>query len=257
MAGRRGCKGRWCGLPATISIRAMSLPLRAPRALLALLAPVLLLLGAAACDKKEDPSTLPNGSTLVSESAEAMRAVQTAHIRIELDGAISSLPIKMAQGDLKRNGDAKGNIQLQQAGQLIQLDFVLLSGDAYLKFPTGGWQKSAGGTAAFPYDPSLILDPERGITKLLATASNARTEGSESVGGADAYRVAVDFDNTAASVLVPGVPPGVKGQVWIEKQNKRMVKAVVSAPASGGSPAATMTVTLTNIDSPVTISAPD
>ena len=234
----------------------MSRPLRAPRALLALVAPVLLAFGAASCSKDEDPNTLPSGTTLVSESAEAMRAVQTAHIVIEVDGAISSLPIKMAQGDLKRNGDAKGDIQLQQFGQLIQLDFVLLSGDAYLKFPTGGWQKQAGGTASFPYDPSAILDSERGITKLLSTATNARTEGSETIGGVDTYRVAVDFDNTAASVLVPGVPEGVKGQVWIDKANKRMVKAVVSSPASGTTPAATMTVTLTNIDVPVTISAP-
>ncbi len=76
------------------------------------------------------------------------------------------------------------------------------------------------------------------------------------MGGVDTYRVAADFDNTAASVLVPGVPPGVKGQVWIDKQSKRMVKAVVNSPASGSGPAATMTVTLTNIDAPVTISDP-
>jgi lipoprotein LprG len=234
----------------------MSRPLRTRRALLALLAPVLLVPGLVACSKDEDPAALPNGSTLVSESAEAMRSVESAHIVIDIEGAISSLPIKKAQGDLKRNGDAKGDIQLQQFGQLIQLDFVLLGGDAYLKFPTGGWTKSAGGTAAFPYDPSAILDSDRGVAKLLSTATNANTEGSETVGGVDTYRVAVDFDNTSASVLVPGVPAGVKGQVWIDKQNKRMVKAIVRSPASGSTPEATMTVTMTNFDVPVTISAP-
>ncbi len=216
----------------------------------------LFVLGMTACSKDEEPSSLPDANTLLSESAAAMRAVETAHVVIDVDGAIGSLPIKKAQGDLKRNGDAKGDVQLQQLGQLIQLDFVLLGGDAYLKFPTGGWQKFAGGTSAFPYDPSAILDPDRGVSKLLSTATNARTEGSESIGGVDTYRVAVDFDNTAASVLVPGVPPGVKGQVWLDKQNKRMVKAVVNSPAVGTTPAATMTVTMTNFDAPVTISAP-
>ncbi len=238
-----------------ISIRAMPRPLCAPRALLALLSP-LLVLGLAACSKDEETSSLPDGSTLLSESATAMRSVETTHIVINVDGSIGSLPIKKAEGDLKRNGDAKGNIQLQQLGQLVQLDFVLLSNDAYLKFPTGGWQKFAGGTSAFPYDPSAILDPDRGVAKLLSTASNARTEGSENVGGVDTFRVAADFDNTAASVLVPGVPPGVKGQVWIDKQSKRMVKAVVNSPASGSTAAASMTVTLTDIDAPVTISDP-
>src|SRR4029450_9222393 len=129
--------------------------------------------------------------------------------------------------------------------QLIQLDFVLLGGDAYLKFPTGGWQKSAGGTAAFPSDPSAILDPDRGVAQLLSTATNARTEGSETIGGVDTYRVAVDFDNTAASALVPGVPPGVKGQVWLDKQTKHLLKAVVESPAGGGTPPPTKNGTLT------------
>jgi lipoprotein LprG len=245
-----------CGLSEATSIRAMFRAPRAPRLLFALLTPLLLIAGASGCSKDEDPSTLPDGATLLSESATAMQSVQSSHIVIEVDGAIGSLPIKRAEGDLKREGDAQGNIQLQQFGQLIQLDFVLLGDDAYLKFPTGGWQKQAGGTSSFPYDPSAILDPSRGIAKLLSTATNARTEGSENVGGVDTYRVAVDFDNTAASALVPGVPPGVKGHVWLDKQSKHLVKAVVNSPANGSTAAATMTVTLTKIDVPVTISAP-
>jgi lipoprotein LprG len=227
------------------------------RALLALLVlPTVLTIGLAGCSKDEDTANLPDGTTLVRESATAMRSVESAHIVIDVDGTIGSLPIKKAEGDLKKNGDAKGNIQLVQFGSLIQLDFVLLGDDVYLKFVTGGWQKSTGGTASFPYDPSAILDPDRGVAKLLATATNAKTEGSETIDGHDAWRVAVTFDNTAASALVPGVPPGVAGQVWLDKQNKHLLKAVVKAPATSATPAATMTVTLTAIDAPVTISAP-
>ena len=225
------------------------------RALLALLAlPALLTLGLAGCSKDENP--LPDGTTLVSESAEKMKAVNSAHITIDVDGSIGTLPVKRAEGDLKRDGDAKGNIQLLQLGQLIQLDFVFLGDDVYLKFVTGGWQKSSGGSSSFPYDPSKILDPSRGVAKLLSTATNAKTEAVETIDGKDAYRVAVAFDNTAASVLVPGVPQGVTGKVWIDKQTKHLLKAVVNSPASGATPAATMTVGLTAIDAPVTINAP-
>ena len=228
-----------------------------PKALLALLAlPALLTVGLTACSKKEDTSSLPDGATLVSESANAMKSVQSAHMVIDVDGSIGSLPIKKAEGDLKRDGDAKGNIQLLQFNQLIQLDFVVVGDDVYLKFVTGGWTKSSGGSASFPYDPSAILDPDRGVAKLLSTATNAKTEGSETIDGHDTYRVAVTFDNTAASVLVPGVPPGVTGKVWIDKQNKHLLKAVVNTPASGANPAASMTVGLSAIDVPVTINAP-
>lgn len=227
------------------------------RALLALLVvPTLLTIGLTACSKDEDTTNLPDGATLVSESATAMKTINSAHITIDVEGSIGSLPIKRAEGDLKRDGDAKGNIQLLQIGQLIQLDFVLLDDDVYLKFVTGGWQKSSGGTASFPYDPSAILDPDRGVAKLLSTATNPRTEGSDTVDGHDAWRVAVTFDNVAASALVPGVPPGVTGQVWLDKQNKHLLKAVVNSPAAGSTAAATMTVGLTAIDVPVTINAP-
>lgn len=226
------------------------------RALLALLALPLLTLGLAGCTKDEESSSLPDGTTLVRESAEKMKAVNSSHMIIDVEGNIGTLNIKRAEGDLKRDGDAKGNIQLVQFGQLIQLDFVIIGDDVYLKFVTGGWQKSSGGSSSFPYDPSLILNPDRGVAKLLSTATNAKTEGSETIDGKDAYRVAVDFDNTAASVLVPGVPQGVTGEVWIDKQTKNLLKAVVNSPASGATPAAKMTVTLTAIDVPVTINAP-
>jgi lipoprotein LprG len=228
-----------------------------PKALLALLAlPALLIIGLTACSKKDDTSSLPDGATLVSESANAMKSVTSSHMVIDVDGSIGTLPIKKAEGDLKRDGDAKGNIQLLQFNQLIQLDFVVVGDDVYLKFVTGGWQKSSGGSAAFPYDPSAILDPDRGVAKLLSTATNAKTEGSETIDGHDTYRVAVTFDNTAASVLVPGVPPGVTGKVWIDKQSKHLLKAVVNSPASGATQAASMTVGLSAIDVPVTINAP-
>jgi lipoprotein LprG len=227
------------------------------RALLALLTlPTLLTFALAGCSKDEDTANLPDGTTLVSESATAMRTISSAHITIDVDGAIGSLPIKRAEGDLKKDGDAKGNIQLLVFGQLSQLDFVLLGDDVYLKSVTGGWQKSTGGTASFPYDPSAILDPDRGVAKLLATATNAKTEGSDTVDGHDSWRVAVTFDSTAASALVPGVPSGLTGQVWLDKTNKHLLKAVIKAPASGGTPAATITIALTAIDVPVTISAP-
>lgn len=227
------------------------------RALLALLAlPTLLSIGLAGCTKDEETSNLPDGTTLVSESATAMKTINSTHITIDVDGSIGSLPIKRAEGALKKDGDAKGSIQLLVFGQLSELEFVLLGDDVYLKSVTGGWQKSSGGTASFPYDPSAILDPDRGVAKLLATARNAKTEGSETIDGHDAWRVAVTFDSAAAAALVPGVPEGLTGQVWLDKQTKHLLKAIINAPVSGSTAPATITVALTAIDVPVTISAP-
>ncbi len=231
----------------------MSPAARIARPLLALLTP-LLLVSLAACGDDEDPNTLPDGATLVSESATVMQGVETAHIVLDIEGAVGALPIKRAEGDLKRDGDAKGTIQLQQGANLIEAEFIIVGNRAFLKYPTGGWQPA--GAITMIYDPAAILDPDKGVAELLATASNARTEGTETVGGVDTYRVAVDVDQDAADTLVPGVPDGLTGLVWIDQQTKHLVKAVVNAPASGGNDAATITVTLTNFDEPVTVSEP-
>jgi lipoprotein LprG len=230
------------------------------RSLLALVAPLLLvpgLLAACSKDKASDEvsgENLPDGATLLTESATAMNDVETVHIVLDINPAVGALPITRAEGDLKRGGDAKGAIQLLAGAQLLEVEFVVMGDDAWVKYPTGGWQ--AAGSITSIYDPSAILDPRRGVANLLSTASNANTEGAEKVNGVDTWRVTVDIDQKAANTLVPGVPAGLTGTVWIDQESKRLVKAVVNSPQSGSTPASTITLDMTNFNAAVDVSAP-
>jgi len=205
------------------------------------------------CSKEEPTQALPDGATLINESATAMREVQSAHVRIEIEGNVSTLPLKRAEGDLLRNGDAKGTLQLSQLGNLIEYEFVVFGDSIYLKGVTGGWQQLPASMAATIYDPSAILDPERGIVKILATSTEPVTEAQETVNGVDTYRVAVKMDNLAAASLVPGMPPGVTGKLWVDAKTKHLVKAVLTVP---GSPPGTVNLDVSNFNTPVTVSAP-
>ena len=205
------------------------------------------------CSKEEPTQALPDGATLINESATAMREVQSAHVRIEIEGNVSTLPLKRAEGDLLRNGDAKGTLQLSQLGNLIEYEFVVFGESIYLKGVTGGWQQLPASMAATIYDPSAILDPERGIVKILATSTEPVTEAQETVNGVDTYRVAVKMDNLAAASLVPGMPPGVTGKLWVDAKTKHLVKAVLTVP---GNPPGTVNLDVSNFNTPVTVSAP-
>jgi lipoprotein LprG len=240
----------------------MSRPLRGRfvRSLLVCVAPLLLVPGfLAACSKDdtaaEAPSeNLPDGATLLNESAAAMAEVETAHIVLDIDPPVGNLPISRAEGDLKRGGDAKGTIQLLANTQLLEVEFVVMGDDAWVKYPTGGW--TTAGAITNIYDPSAILDPQRGVANLLSTASNARTEGAERVNGVSAWRITADIDQKAANMLVPGVPAGLTGTVWVDQESKRMVKAVVNVPESGNNPASTITFDMTDFNAAVDVSAP-
>ena len=227
-----------------------------PRALIALLA--LLTIGLAGCSGDEKPAgqQLPPGDALVKEAATATSALKSAHVKIEADGDVGSLPMRRAEGDLLRSGDAKGTIQLSTFGVLVESDFVVLGNKIYLKGATGGWQTLDASVASAIYDPSAILDPERGIAKLLSTAKEPTTEAKESVDGKDAYRVAVKLDSSSVSSLVPGIGGNVTGKLWLDAQTKQLVKAVLTVPGASADKKGTVTINVSNIDVPVTISAP-
>lgn len=213
--------------------------------------------GVYGCSKPDGSTgTLPAASVLLSEAAAAMGEVDSAHVSLVAEGETADLPVRRADGDLKRDGDAKGTIQLDQSGVLIEYEFVVLGEVVYLKGVTGGWQEVPAALAATIYDPSAILDPERGVAKVLATASGATTEAVETIDGRRTYRVAVALDSTATAALVPGVGAGVTGKLWLDEATRRLRRAVVSIPAGESGRTGTVTIDLTDIDKPVTISAP-
>ena len=207
-------------------------------------------------DKKDAPAaSLPDAGTLLTDSATAMREIKTAKFLITADGAISGLSLRRAEGTLTREGDAEGTAQIEQAGTNVDLTFVIVGDKIYIKGPTGGYQALPLSLAATVYDPSAILDPDKGIAKVLNTATDAKTEAAEAVEGTDAWRVALTANGADLSTIIPGVTGPTPGKVWLGQQDKRLHKAVFTLPADGGA-TGTVTVTFQEFDAPADIKAP-
>src|ERR1044072_9155400 len=109
------------------------------RPVLALLAVLAALASCTQAGSKQTGADLPDGATLVRESATAMSAIKTANFLITADGAISGLSLRRAEGTLTKEGDAKGAAQIEQGGQNLDLTFVIVGDQIYLKGPTGGY----------------------------------------------------------------------------------------------------------------------
>jgi lipoprotein LprG len=233
--------------------------------LIALLATLpVALLGVTACKDTKSPSTAgsataggnPAGDVLLKDSSAAMRDVKTAQFAITADASIAGLSLHSAEGTLTREGDAKGTAQIEQLGITVEVSFVIVDDKLYIKGPTGGYQVLASSLAASVYDPSAILDPDRGIAKVLGSASGAKNEGSEEVDGKKTWRVTATMKAADLVTVVPGVTDAVPGKLWIGADDKRLVKAQFTLPAVGDSKGGNVTVTFKNFDAPVTISAP-
>jgi lipoprotein LprG len=210
------------------------------------------------CTHRKTPSTanLPDAATLMSQSETAMSNVQTVHFTINVQGQLAGLPITKAEGDLTRAGDAKGTASVTELGVNIEAEFVIVNKVYYFKGPTGGFQQLSTGEGAALFDPSSILDPNRGVVALMRTAKSPKTEARESVGGVDAYRVAVTPDPTTVAALVPGAGAHATGKIWIAVDTHKVVQGQFTVPGANANQPAVVTIALSNFDAPVTISAP-
>lgn len=201
---------------------------------------------------------LPDAAALLKESAEASRGISSAHFTLRVNGQVPAIPVQDAEGDLTREGGpsgaAKGTVKLTMLGQLIEGEFVLVDDSLYIKGPTGGFQQLPSALSSSIYDPSAILDPEKGVANVLANIRDPRTEAREEVDGVQAYKISGKATRDVVSSLVPGVDSEVDLSVWVRETDKQPAKATVTLPGEGGP--ATVDLTLSDVGKPVTVTAP-
>ncbi|TMR96861.1 LppX_LprAFG lipoprotein [Nonomuraea basaltis] len=200
---------------------------------------------ASACSSGSGGEELPAGPDLMKKAAEAMKTVKSAGFSISTEGK-PKVPVKKADGRLTAAGDADGTITIDILGSLQEVSFALVGDTVHFKGPTGGFQKMTRDQLAQFYDPSVILEPTKGIAQLLSSATESKVEGVE--GGS--YRVATTLPGQVVGQIIPGVTQGVNGKVWLDQATSRLTKA--SLPLQDG----TVTVSFSDYDAPVTITPP-
>lgn len=197
--------------------------------------------------------SLPDGPALVRDAAEATRDIQSTHFTLRVDGTVPGLSVRSLDGDLTREGEAQGSGTLEQSGQLVEVSFVLSGDTLYLKGPTGGYQKIPAALSSSIYDPSAVLDPERGVSKLLTSLGEVRTEAAEEVEGVSTYKVTGTLAHDVLAGVVPGVNSDADVTFWLRADDGHLpVKATASLPDD-----ASVDITLSDVDEPVTVEAPE
>jgi lipoprotein LprG len=207
-------------------------------------------------DSSGDGGSLPDGTGLLNDASASMSDVKSAHFTLGVNGEFPPLPVHKAEGDLTRaggsSGAAKGTISLDFMGSLFEGDFVLIDNSLYFKGPTGDWQKVPASMVTSTYDPGAILDPDRGVAKVLGSVRNAKTEGTEDIDGVSTYRVTGKVTKDVVKDLVPGIDSDVDITFWVRQDGGHQpAKASVKVTDK-----ASVDVTVSDIDKQVSITAP-
>jgi lipoprotein LprG len=193
----------------------------------------------------------PTPTDLLASSATAMSTVTSAHFILAVDGQLPAIAVQKAEGDLTAAGDAQGTASIVQFGQLIEAEFVLVGGELYLKGPTGGFSQVPAALAGSVYDPSAILNPDKGVAKVLGSVTDAAITGSEG----DDWVVTGTVPADVAGGLVPGLSTDVDAKFTIAMSGAQLSGAVFTLDGADGNPAM-VTVELSNLNAPVSITAP-
>jgi lipoprotein LprG len=147
-------------------------------------------------------------------------------------------------------------VQVTELDVPIQLDFVVLGKTVTFKGLTGGWQTEPLSKVAGIYDPSAVLDPNRGLVQLLLTAKNAETRGKDKVTGQECYKVHATLSGAALARLVPGMKADAPADIWVSTADKHVLKAEVEVASKSGGKPGKVTIAFADYGKPFTITAP-
>jgi len=194
----------------------------------------------------------PTASEILAASATAMAEVTSAAFSLTVDGQLPSVTVQSAKGVLNADGDAQGTAAIVQFGQLIEVEFVLAGGQLYIKGVTGGFTQVPASLAGSVYDPSAILDPARGVAKVISSVQSPTIAGSEG----DSWLISGSVPADVAAGLVPGITDDVTGLFTISKGSSELTSADLTLDGADGKPA-TVKVELSAFNEPVSISPPN
>jgi lipoprotein LprG len=185
-----------------------------------------------------------------------MRHVGSLRFELRSDGDLGGLPVRSAEGVLTDEGAAQGTVSLEEGGALAEFEFVIAGSSYFVKGPTGGWQSLPSAIAANVYDPTRLLDPDRGVSTLLEQAHGGVTRGREDVDDRPSYRIAATLRGEDLASAVP-VPPDaeVPAILWVDAGSGYLLQARVRVPAGAGG-TTTVALRLSDFGEPTTIVTP-
>lgn len=181
------------------------------------------------CEVSPDTSgPLPSGRDLVSAAAASFDTLLTVRYEVNVSGTLPGLDVREVDGQASRDGRASGHADVQQAATRFQLTFVIDGTTLYLTDQQGNRTQRPVPDA---YGPGVLLDPSRGLAKLLSGATELKTETREDVKGVQTYRITGELARAVVSSVVPAIQADVAVKFWVTQSEPReLVRVWVQVP---------------------------
>ena len=196
---------------------------------------------------------------LLARAKQTLDAAETAHFVLTSEDAPDTGTLLVGgEGDIARPASFQGTLQVRTLGSAVDLEVVSVDGTVYAQLPfTTGY--SVVDPAQFGFgDPGALLDPESGISQLLAEADGAELGEERRVDGEVVQEVTAQLPGELVADLLTSADPGspVDARFSVSSDSGELRRAELTGPFFDPGVDATYTLELSDFGAHVEITAP-
>jgi len=183
------------------------------------------------------------------------------HYRLTIDGNVylnssHTLALRGADGEAERPDRATADAKVTLAGANVSVKIIAIGNDEYMtNFLTGNWEPAPAG---LNYNPAVLFDPDKGIQGVLDKVNDPRRVGTDDISGSTAVHVTGTVARAAVEPMTGNAfsSDPIDFAIWVDQSTKDILKIELHDTTTGGAPAASWTLQLSQQNQPVTITKP-
>lgn len=214
----------------------------------------------------DDATPLPedDARAILDRASDRLADTQTMQFELDIDGDsyiddAHTMRLISARGNLARPDKVDVEFQINLLGaQNVSIRMITIGDKAWTTdLLTGKWGPAP---EEFGYNPAVLFDNQNGLGPVAGRLQDPTIEGTEKVGGREAWKISGTVDEKTIEPLTSGVIQGdrIGITIWVDQENDNILQIVIAEPEiEGKDHPATWTMTLTGHDSDIEIEAPD
>ena len=200
-----------------------------------------------------------SASDLLTRAKTTLDDASSAHFVLTSENAPTSGTLLVGgEGDIARPASFEGTLKVIALGSTVDLEVVSVDGTVYAQLPfTSGFSEVDPAQFGFG-DPGALLDPETGISQLLAEAEGAELGEERRVDGEVVREVTAQLPGDLVEQILTSADPKqpVQARFSIASDSAELRRAELTGPFFSADTDATYTLELSDFEADVDITAP-
>jgi hypothetical protein len=200
-----------------------------------------------------------SAADLLAHAKHTLDETDSLHFVLDSEGApATGTELVGGKGDIARPASFEGTLKVLAMGSTLDLAVVSVDGTVYAQLPfASGF--SVVDPAQFGFgDPGALIDPDTGISRLLAEADSAELGEERRVDGVVVREVTADLPGELVGQILTSENPArvVHARFSIAEESGQLLRAELTGPFFTAEDDATYTLELSDFGADVEITPP-